>query len=296
MVAAAAVTGAVADAREVFDHRKESTWRSAKSHDIVPGPARPRPRRRHRHRPHHPGALPEMRHLRRARRARCSTTRAFAPDGAGRRIRSTTRAFARRACAACRTQLRLRLVARARAAGDRQGGFQAVIAESFAEIFFGNSTTLGLPCVALDRAHSMIWPREPSVVLQRSSRSTSRNAWSARTTASGQLVHPRGGASGARRGAMGPIGELLEGREQARTLAASLPLRASGAELRRLTRRRPHDCVALPAEQADRDRYGEELIENATRGVRQHVRRLTRLAIIAPLLCFARSARLPLPT
>jgi len=27
-------------------------------------------------------------------------------------------------------------------------GFRAVIAESFAEIFFGNSTTLGIPCVA----------------------------------------------------------------------------------------------------------------------------------------------------
>ena len=26
-------------------------------------------------------------------------------------------------------------------------GFRAIIAESFAEIFFGNSTTLGLPCV-----------------------------------------------------------------------------------------------------------------------------------------------------
>ena len=28
-------------------------------------------------------------------------------------------------------------------------GFRAVIAESFAEIFFGNSTTLGMPCVAV---------------------------------------------------------------------------------------------------------------------------------------------------
>jgi 3-isopropylmalate/(R)-2-methylmalate dehydratase small subunit len=28
-------------------------------------------------------------------------------------------------------------------------GFQAVIAESFAEIFFGNSTTLGMPCVTV---------------------------------------------------------------------------------------------------------------------------------------------------
>ena len=31
-------------------------------------------------------------------------------------------------------------------------GFRAVIAESFAEIFFGNSTTLGIACVTLPRA------------------------------------------------------------------------------------------------------------------------------------------------
>lgn len=31
-------------------------------------------------------------------------------------------------------------------------GFRAVIAESFAEIFFGNSTTLGMPCVSLSAA------------------------------------------------------------------------------------------------------------------------------------------------
>ncbi len=31
-------------------------------------------------------------------------------------------------------------------------GFRAVIAESFAEIFFGNSITLGMPCVTLSRA------------------------------------------------------------------------------------------------------------------------------------------------
>jgi 3-isopropylmalate/(R)-2-methylmalate dehydratase small subunit len=32
-------------------------------------------------------------------------------------------------------------------------GFRAIIAESFAEIFFGNSTTLGIPCVTASRSN-----------------------------------------------------------------------------------------------------------------------------------------------
>ncbi|HEX9296096.1 MAG TPA: 3-isopropylmalate dehydratase small subunit [Polyangiaceae bacterium] len=31
-------------------------------------------------------------------------------------------------------------------------GFKAIVAESFAEIFFGNSTALGMPCVSVSRA------------------------------------------------------------------------------------------------------------------------------------------------
>lgn len=33
----------------------------------------------------------------------------------------------------------------------RRAGFKAVVAEGFAEIFFGNSTTLGMPCVSASR-------------------------------------------------------------------------------------------------------------------------------------------------
>ncbi|MDR2883747.1 MAG: isopropylmalate isomerase, partial [Deferribacteraceae bacterium] len=34
----------------------------------------------------------------------------------------------------------------------KRAGFKAVIAESFAEIFFGNSLTLGLACLTMDKA------------------------------------------------------------------------------------------------------------------------------------------------
>ena len=51
----------------------------------------------------------------------------------------------------------------------RKYGFNAVIAESFAEIFFGNSTTLGMPCVtlaadAIETLHAAI-EADPSLTL-----------------------------------------------------------------------------------------------------------------------------------
>src|SRR5262245_2524883 len=48
-------------------------------------------------------------------------------------------------------------------------GFRAVIAESFAEIFFGNSTTLGMPCASVSHddmvALAAAIEKDPSVVV-----------------------------------------------------------------------------------------------------------------------------------
>jgi 3-isopropylmalate/(R)-2-methylmalate dehydratase small subunit len=49
-----------------------------------------------------------------------------------------------------------------------KAGFKAVIAEGFAEIFFGNSTTLGMPCVTCAASS-----RSSRAIRRRTSRSTS---------------------------------------------------------------------------------------------------------------------------
>ncbi len=103
-------------------------------------------------------------------------------------------------------------------------GFRALVAESFAEIFFGNATTLGLPCVTLERAR-----------LDELAARTQRRP---ETMITVDLIEKcvstddgfRAGlsiAEGARQalvaGRWDPLGELLEGTEQARALAASIP-------------------------------------------------------------------------
>jgi 3-isopropylmalate/(R)-2-methylmalate dehydratase small subunit len=48
-------------------------------------------------------------------------------------------------------------------------GFRAILAESFAEIFFGNSTTLGMPCVVMDgqdiRALAALVEEDPALLV-----------------------------------------------------------------------------------------------------------------------------------
>ena len=73
-------------------------------------------------------------------------------EGEGRRAPLRRPALLGRADPPREPQLRLRLVARARAAGARPRAASARSSgESFSEIFFGNSVAIGLPCVTLPR-------------------------------------------------------------------------------------------------------------------------------------------------
>ena len=101
-------------------------------------------------------------------------------------------------------------------------GFSAIIAESFAEIFYGNSTTLGLPCVSSTRENIDILKAacaadpalEVSINLD------------AMTVTAGDLSFPVDMPASARQallaGKYDPIKELLDNNDKIEATAASL--------------------------------------------------------------------------
>lgn len=104
----------------------------------------------------------------------------------------------------------------------KRAGFEAIIAGSFAEIFFGNATTLGMPCVAMEeddrRDLSALLRDQPGTqvtvdVARREVRASDRTyRVQIRDTAREALLTGR----------WDPIGELLEGMPQVRATAAAL--------------------------------------------------------------------------
>jgi 3-isopropylmalate/(R)-2-methylmalate dehydratase small subunit len=105
-------------------------------------------------------------------------------------------------------------------------GFKAIIAESFAEIFFGNCTTLGLPCLSAGRADiqriaAAIEANPAGALTIDVARGEVRFAGQAvkaviRDSAREALVHGRWDA----------IAELLEGVPGVKKIAAGLPYMA----------------------------------------------------------------------
>lgn len=102
-------------------------------------------------------------------------------------------------------------------------GFRAVIAEGFAEIFFGNSITLGMPCLSLSHqdllalASAVQSDPQAEIVIDvtASQIRVGDRSFSAglRESARNALIHGRWDA----------IGDLLEGADQVRQLASELP-------------------------------------------------------------------------
>ncbi|MBM3854935.1 MAG: 3-isopropylmalate dehydratase small subunit [Verrucomicrobia bacterium] len=108
-------------------------------------------------------------------------------------------------------------------------GFRAIVAEGFAEIFFGNCTTLGIPCAAASRADIAriaaaieADPRLEIVV----DVAAQEIRWAGQTV----RVEVRPAARDALiNGRWDPIGELLEGLPAVRATAVRLPYLAGEA-------------------------------------------------------------------
>jgi 3-isopropylmalate/(R)-2-methylmalate dehydratase small subunit len=104
-----------------------------------------------------------------------------------------------------------------------KSGFRAIVAESFAEIFSGNATTLGIPCVCVSHeaalALSGLVLREPStqvaidLVNQQLTAGALRFAFSMKAGAREALVS----------GQWDPITQLLDGAAETASLAEGLP-------------------------------------------------------------------------
>ncbi|MCW5820032.1 MAG: isopropylmalate isomerase, partial [Trueperaceae bacterium] len=108
-------------------------------------------------------------------------------------------------------------------------GLRAIVGGSFAEIFFGNCTTLGLVCAVVDEAGrkelAELSERDPSaeVVID----------VAAQEVRAGGKTYPAGVRDTAREalltGYWDPIGELLEGVERVKALAAERGYAVPGA-------------------------------------------------------------------
>ncbi|PTX98970.1 3-isopropylmalate dehydratase small subunit [Opitutus sp. ER46] len=106
-------------------------------------------------------------------------------------------------------------------------GFRAIVAENFAEIFFGNCTTLGIPCATAKREDiakvAAAIERDPQlevvvdVAKQEIRFGTERVPAQVRASARDALVNGRWDA----------IGELLEGLPKVKETAAKLPYLAA---------------------------------------------------------------------
>jgi 3-isopropylmalate/(R)-2-methylmalate dehydratase small subunit len=104
-----------------------------------------------------------------------------------------------------------------------KAGFRAVIAEGYAEIFFGNSTTLGMPCVTLSGQDI----RRLTALVEAQPQTEVVIDLQASVVRAGDLELPLAIRPAAREalieGRWDPIGQLLEGKADIARTAEALP-------------------------------------------------------------------------
>ncbi|MBR4597894.1 MAG: isopropylmalate isomerase, partial [Opitutales bacterium] len=102
-------------------------------------------------------------------------------------------------------------------------GFRAIIAESFAEIFFGNSTTIGIPCVCASASDiaklASIIDADPSAEI---SVDLQKLAVSCKDF-SCKCSMPENSRKALCEGTWDPIAELMDAEAQTAKLASTLP-------------------------------------------------------------------------
>jgi len=106
-------------------------------------------------------------------------------------------------------------------------GFRSIVAESYAEIFFGNCTTLGIPCLGASRADIQ---RIAAAVEQNPALEVVVDLVRAELHFGGQIakvVIRESAREALVNGRWDAIGDLLEGAEDVRRLAARLPYLAT---------------------------------------------------------------------
>jgi 3-isopropylmalate/(R)-2-methylmalate dehydratase small subunit len=102
-------------------------------------------------------------------------------------------------------------------------GFKAIIAENFAEIFFGNSTTLGIPCVSVSHeaavALGALVEKDPSTEIEID---LVNQVVKAAEQSFSFTIKP-GAREALIKGEWDPIGQLLDNAEKTKAVAAKLP-------------------------------------------------------------------------
>ncbi len=105
-----------------------------------------------------------------------------------------------------------------------KAGFKAIVAEGYAEIFFGNSTTLGLPCVTLSADDVR---RLAARIQQMPQTQITVDLEAGTVSAGADLVMPLSMKPAAREalvaGRWDPIAQLLEGKDAIEKTAQGLP-------------------------------------------------------------------------